>query len=107
MNKNKMEERRLELHEQLVSILGSNNVYYQPPSTVSMKYPAITYSRKTINNIHANDEVYNQTREYQITVIDKDPDSVIVNKMSLVKRIKHVRHYSSDNLNHDVFNLHY
>lgn len=104
---NKMEQRRLELHNRLLDILGSNNVYYQPPSTVNMSYPAIVYSRDNINNIYADDDVYNQTRNYQITVIDRDPDSIIVDKISRIKRIKFTRHYTKNNLNHDVFNIHY
>lgn len=104
---NKMEQRRLELHNRLLDILGSNNVYYQPPSTVNMSYPAIVYSRDNINNIYADDDVYNQTRNYQITVIDRDPDSIIVDKISRIKRIKFTRHYTTNNLNHDVFNIHY
>lgn len=104
---NKMEQRRLELHNRLLDILGSNNVYYQPPSNVNMSYPAIVYSRDNINNIYADDDVYNQTRNYQITVIDRDPDSIIVDKISRIKRIKFTRHYTSNNLNHDVFNIHY
>lgn len=104
---NKMEQRRLELHTMLQNIVGNNNVYYQPPSTITMKYPAIVYARSNINNIYADDDVYNQTRDYQITVIDKDPDSLVVDKISRVKRIKFVRHFASDNLNHDVFSIHY
>ena len=31
-------DRRLKLHEELCDILGSRNVYFQPPETVKMKY---------------------------------------------------------------------
>ena len=34
------------LHE----VLGSDNVYYQPPESVKMKYPAIVYTRDSIDN---------------------------------------------------------
>ena len=36
-------ERRLELHEILCTILGSRNVYFQPPESIKMNYPAIVY----------------------------------------------------------------
>ena len=36
---------RYELHEFLCEILGSRNVYFQPPESVKMKYPAIVYER--------------------------------------------------------------
>ena len=34
---------RLELHALLVELLGSTNVYYEPPETLKMSYPAIRY----------------------------------------------------------------
>ena len=39
---------RYELHEFLCEILGSRNVYFQPPESVKMKYPAIVYERTEI-----------------------------------------------------------
>lgn len=98
---------RDELHEFLVGILGSSNVYYQPPESVKMKYPCIKYERADIRNDHANNGVYKQSHFYTITVIDYDPDSEIVEKLSKVPRIGFDRHYTADNLNHDVFTLYY
>lgn len=98
---------RLELHEELVNILGSRYVYFQPPETIKMNYPAIVYARDSIDNDFANDGVYRQTRSYTITVIDPDPDSEIVDKISMMKSCRHDRHYKSDNLNHDVFIIYY
>lgn len=98
---------RLELHEVLCEVLGSRNVYFQPPVNVSMKYPAIVYSRSDIENTFANNLVYNQVYSYEITVIDRDPDSEIVHKVSKLPMIRFNRHFISDNLNHDVFTLSY
>lgn len=98
---------RLKLHELLCEALGSRQVYFQPPETVKMKYPAIVYSRNDISNRHANDDVYMQSPSYSITVIDKNPDSDIVDKVSLLPRCRFDRHYTSDNLNHDTFTIYY
>ena len=98
---------RLELHDLLVDILGSRNVYFQPPESIKLQYPAIVYSKSNIDNRHADDRVYKQTHSYSITVIDKNPDSDIVNKMSMVPRIRFDRNFVSDNLNHNVFTLIY
>lgn len=98
---------RLELQTLLETILGSRNVYFQPPASVSMKYPAIVYSRDDIENVHADNSVYAQTTAYAITVIDKNPDSEIVKKISMLPMCNYERHYASDNLNHDVFILFY
>ena len=98
---------RLELQEKLESILGSRNVYFQPPADICMKYPAIVYSRNRIDNSHANGKVYKQDISYSVTVIDKNPDSEIVTAVSRLPMCRFDRHYKSDNLNHDVFTLYY
>lgn len=98
---------RLELHEMLCDILGSRNVYFQPPEDVKMKYPAIIYFRDNIENVFADNTIYNQHRSYQITVIDRDPDSEVVDKMSQIEMCTHNTSFASDNLNHDVFTLYY
>ena len=67
---------RLNLQTELETILGSRNVYYQPPESVKMKYPAIVYSRKNIDNIFADDTVYTQNHAYELTVIDPNPDKI-------------------------------
>lgn len=96
---------RLELHEELCVILGSREVYFQPPPSVQMKYPAIIYSRKSIDNTSANNTVYKQDDSYELTVIDPDPDSEIVRKISKLPMCRHDRHYKQDGLNHDTFTL--
>lgn len=96
---------RLELHELLCTALGSRHVYYQPPESVKMEYPAIVYSRNSIENTFAENSVYKQDHQYQIIVIDKDPDSEIVAAISKLPMCQFVRHYEADNLNHDVFTI--
>lgn len=36
--------KRVDIQEKFKFLLGSNNVYYQPPANLKMKYPAIVYS---------------------------------------------------------------
>ena len=97
--------RRLKLQTLLEELLGSRNVYFQPPESVKMKYPAIVYGLEDIENAFANDRVYLSKRKYLITVIDEDPDSEIVGKVSQLPACRFNRHFESDNLNHDVFIL--
>ena len=98
---------RLELHEVLCNIIGSRNVYYQPPESIKMNYPAIVYSRNDISNKYGDDIPYVQSISYQVTVIDKDPDSTIFSDVSKLPYCRFNRHFTSDNLNHDVFTLYY
>lgn len=98
---------RLKLQTELEELLGTKNVYYSPPASLKMQYPAIVYSRSDIDNVHANNSVYKQEYAYEITVIDRNPDSEIVKKVSRLPRCRFNRHYPSDNLNHDVFTIYY
>lgn len=98
---------RLDLQTKLETLLGNQNVYYQPPASVRMNYPAIVYSRSNIENRHADDDVYMQAYFYEVIVIDEDPDSEIIENISKLPGCRFDRHYTSDNLNHDVFTLYY
>lgn len=93
--------RRSELGQILRQIC--DHVYFQPPANVSMTYPAIRYERARIDNTSANNSTYMQNVAYTVTVIDKDPDSEIVRKVSQLPMCRFNRHYAADNLNHDVF----
>lgn len=96
---------RFDLDEVFRSILGTGNVYFQPPESVKLVYPAIVYARKRIDNKHANDSVYKQDNAYEVTVIDPDPESEISTKISQLPTCRFDRHFKSDNLNHDVYTI--
>ena len=98
---------RLKLQTRLEEVLGSRNVYYQPPDSVQIKYPAIVYSRERIDTVFANNEVYAVEKVYEVIVIDQDPDSEMVDKVSAMPTSKFVRNFTADNLNHDVFLITY
>lgn len=99
--------RRLNLHLLLKQITGTNNVYFQPPPSVCMSYPAIVYSRNNIDNRTADNSQYTLQVQYTVTVIDPNPDSELVMKIAKLPMCTFSRHYASDNLNHDVFTLYY
>lgn len=98
---------RLDLQTTLEGILGSRNVYFQPPASIKMKYPAIVYARKTVAVRRANDTIYSQLPEYELTLIDPDPDSEFIDKLLQLPYCRFDRHFTSDNLNHDVFSINY
>ena len=108
-----VEERRIQLHEELIDILGTANqaesrVYYQPPESVKMSYPAIVYERDGGSSIRADNGVYKFKMKYTVTVVDPDPDSDIA-----IKILKHFCYsrigtrYIADNLNHDIVEIYY
>ena len=98
---------RIKLQDLLENILGSRNVYFQPPVSVHIDYDAIVYSRKNIENTFANNSVYKQNDAYEIIAIYEDPDSDLPRKLSKLPMCSFDRHYTADNLNHDVFTLYH
>lgn len=81
------------------------NVYFQPPPNVDMEYPAIVYNRDHIDIRHADNSPYKHKRRYQVTVIDRDPDSDIPGKVAELPSCSYDRSFAVNDLNHDVFNL--
>lgn len=98
---------RLSLHQILKTILGSNNVYFQPPATVNLNYPCIVYRRSDIDTAFADDSPYITNKQYQVTIIDPNPDSLIPDKVGQLRKCVFDRHFTAANLNHDVYNLYY
>ena len=99
---------RLKLHEELCEILGSRNVYFQPPKSTQMKYPCIVYSKDSIDKHNANNKAYLKTNVYDGVVIDRDPDSTILD--SIVDGFSKCSVngcYTADNLYHFPFKLYY
>lgn len=99
--------KRLDLQELLITLLGSSNVYFQPPPNIIMQYPCIIYRRDDINIAHADNSPYKHKTRYQITVVDQDPDSVIHEKIGELPMCSYDRSYTAENLNHDVYNLYF
>lgn len=98
---------RQELQTKLEELLGSRNVYYQPPESKKMQYDAIRYSKKKMNIKYANNALYTKMNCYEITVIARIPDNPVIDKLLELPYCVFDRHYESDNLNHDVFTLYY
>jgi hypothetical protein len=98
---------RLDLQDVLEGLLGTSHVYFQPPETVKMEYPCIVYLRNTPKTLFGDNVQYLHYQGYQIMVIDKDPDSEIPEKVATLPLCMFERHYTVDNLNHDVYKLYY
>ena len=92
---------RLDLHQLLKTFV--DNVYFQPPSNIKLEYPCIVYKRDYADTRFADDHPYRHTLRYQITVIDRDPDSAIPSKVAALPLSLFNRFYTADNLNHDVY----
>ena len=98
---------RTDLQDILETLLGSSNVYFQPPANVQMAYPCIVYKRDTIDTEFADNHPYRLTQRYMVTVIDRNPDSGVPGLVAQLPLCRFSRSYSANNLNHDVFNLYF
>src|SRR4029078_11870616 len=100
-----MGQSRSDLQTLLEALLTTSNVYYQPPASVQMQYPAIVYNRDDIRTTFADNKPYRRTKRYAVTVIDPDPDSAIPDLVAALPSCIFDRNFVKDNLNQDVFVL--
>lgn len=98
---------RVQLQSLLETLLGSRNVYFQPPSNINMMYPCIVYKRDNVDVKFADNGTYSRIKRYLVTVIDKNPDSVLPDKVAELRHSTFSRHFTADNLNHDVYTLYF
>jgi hypothetical protein len=98
---------RVNLQTLLESILESDRVFFQPPANVQMQYPAIVYNLDDISTKFADDLPYRLLKRYQVTVIDRNPDSDIPNQIAALPMCSFSRFFVADNLNHFVFTLYH
>lgn len=99
--------RRLQLQEMLEVLLGSDQVHFQPPANIDMKYPAIVYGLDDLMIQHADNSVYNLTKRYSVIVITDDPDSDIPDKVAVLPMCSFDRSYPADNLYHYAYVLYF
>ena len=115
--------RRIELHELLCDVLASSgiwdlpdsqgeqesrrHVYFQPTVNIQLAYPCIIYSLSDISTQFADNISYLYQRRYTLTVIDRNPDSTIVDRVLSLPRCVFDRAYTADNLHHWAFIIYY
>ena len=94
---------RLELQSLLEEL--TDHVYFQPPANVQIQFPCIIYSRDGTSTDHANNGLYRHAKRYQITVIDRNPDTELADKIEALRYASFERAFPADDLNHYVFSL--
>lgn len=91
----------------LVEVLGSDYVYYQAPSKEKMHYPCIIFERDRLDSVRADNKLYSQNNRYTITYVDPLPTTEVQGKLLMLPFCTHDRHFTNDNLHHDVFTIYY
>lgn len=96
-----LEDRRLKLHAQLKDILGSSNVYYDPPPTLVLEYPCIVYQLEGVDMRKADNLTYYFTyARYSWTLIQKDDDNDIYERLLKMKYTAPGRPFVQNNFHH-------
>ena len=108
MSPSRLETRRLALQLELEKILGSKNVYFQPPNGTKLVYPCIIYSVGGGDSIYADNKNYYFTYQWEIKYLDTKPINDVVEKiMEQFQMARFNRRYTADHINHDVIILYY
>ena len=95
---------REELQSRLEELTA--HVYFQPPSNHLMEYPCIRYMLSGDETLHAGNQLYRRTKQYQVTVIDRNPDSTLPDVLiEALPMCSFDRFYTADQLNHYVYTL--
>lgn len=100
-------DKRLKLQEELEVILGTKNVYFQPPENLKMTYPAIRYGMGSREDFYADDFKYKTKVRYDVTLIDRDPESSFVDEILKLPYSSFDRTYVADNLHHFIINIYF
>jgi hypothetical protein len=96
---------RLELQTLLEEMIAPHMVYFQPPQDIAMTYPCIVYQWDDLNTDHADNVKYRSLKRYQLTVIDRKPDSEIADAVKELPYTRFDRFFVTDGLNHTVFQM--
>ena len=107
--------RRLELQTKLEEIMArhvpkpwkTNRVLYQPPETFKMEYPCIRYRLDGMAPVHADDIHYLRMVRWNLTLVDRDPDSEIPFSILTLPYCRMDQYYTADNLHHWTFTLYW
>ena len=101
-----MDEFRLDLQAKFEEILENRNVYFQPPASLLMRYPAIRYSLKDIRTKSANNSsAYIMSPGYECVLIMKEPDTEYLARIFQIPNCKFNRYYAAEKLHHYVFTI--
>lgn len=100
-------DQRLKFHDVLKAVIGTDNVYFQPPPNITMQYPCIVYERDNQSVKRGDNVAYNLRQRYQVTYVDKNPDGDPIDVLAELPLSAFSRHFVTSNLNHDVFSIYY
>lgn len=100
-----MASNRLTLQTKLENVLGSRNVYYNPPESQKMNFPCIVYNLTNIQPIHADNQTYLDYTTYKIIYVSKQVDSPTVRDLLNIPMTRFSTKYVKNGFWHTVIIL--
>lgn len=99
---------RLDFHYELVRVFGKGvPLYFQAPVNVIVKYPCVVYEFADESVRFADNQRYLEKTRYKVTVITKDPDSPLFEKVKQLDYVDFSTSFVTDALHHRVYQVHY
>jgi len=102
-----MARTRVQLDSILRTILGTTNVYFDPPESFKLKYPCIVYSLEAHQERRAENEPYIKMRRYGLTYITRDADDPMVDTLEDLEYCHLNRPYTADGLFHYAYDIYF
>lgn len=98
-------DRRTEFDKWLRKILGSNNVYFQPPESKKLEFPCIVYNISSHDVDYADDKIYQLRHKYVVRYVayPKDFDGPMKENLARELNVPIQQIYAQDGLYHCVF----
>ena len=99
---------RMKFSDKLKEFVTPENVHFQPPATVKLKYPCIIYQRMPAHKEFANNTKFLNKPLWRVQVIDNNPDSIIGDNIdNAFMYSKIVSMDTIDNLLHTTLEIYY
>lgn len=96
-----------ELQFLLEQLLGTKNVYFQPPEEKQLVYPCIIYQLDGVKTIYADSIPYKNSKRYLVTYISKTPDMYVPDQIALLPTASFNRYFVQKNLNHWSYRIYF
>lgn len=89
----------------LEKVLGSKNVYFQPPENIKLKYPCIVYSLSELDSQFADNLGYRNSIAYTVILISRSPINNTAIELGKIPYSRFDRFYIFENLNHYSYKI--
>lgn len=103
-----MARSRVGLNDIFKEILGSGNVYFNPPESLKLNYPCIVYNYDSGDSIFADDSAYQFNRKYSAQYISKKADDIMSDRIATeIPMCTMGRNFIQDNMYHYNYTIYY